>query len=71
MKTILEINATNYSSTGHIALNIAKEARKKGYEVYTACKTAKVSLRFNYKDQIYIGSRYDRLVSQELAYVTG
>ena len=71
MKTILEINATNYSSTGHITLNIAKEARKKGYEVYTACKTAKVSLRFNYENQLYIGNRYDRLVSQELAYVTG
>ena len=71
MKTILEINATNYSSTGHITLNIAKEARKKGYEVYTACKTAKVSLRFNYENQLYIGNRYDRLVYQELAYVTG
>lgn len=71
MKTILEINSTNYSSTGHITLNIAKEARIQGYNVYTAVKNAKVSKRFNYENQIYIGDRYERLLSQELAYVTG
>ena len=28
---IVEINGTNYSSTGNIALNIAKKAREEGY----------------------------------------
>lgn len=71
MKTILEINTTNYASTGNIALNIAKEARNSGFKVYTACKNAKESLKYQYEDQIYIGNRYDRLISQELAYITG
>lgn len=71
MKTILEINTTNYASTGNITLNIAKEARNFGFKVYTACKNAKESLKYQYEDQIYIGNRYDRLISQELAYITG
>ena len=29
---IVEINGTNYSSTGNIALNIAKKAREEGFE---------------------------------------
>ena len=38
MKRIVEINTTNYASTGNIMLNIAKLAREKGYDVYTCCK---------------------------------
>lgn len=71
MKTILEINTTNYGSTGKISLQIAKKARENGYKVYTACKNAKESQKYKYENQIYIGNRYDRIISEELAYFTG
>lgn len=71
MKTILEINSINYSSTGNITLNIAKTARKEGYKVYTSCKYSRVGAKFQYDDQIYIGSRLERVVCEELAYITG
>ena len=71
MKTILEINSINYSSTGNIALNIARTARKEGYKVYTSCKNSRVGSRFKYEDQIYIGSRLERVLCEELAYITG
>ena len=58
MKTILEINGINYSSTGNITLNIAKELRNNGYRVYTACKNSKMGQKFQYEDQIFIGSRF-------------
>lgn len=71
MKTILEINSINYSSTGNITLNIAKTARKEGYKTYTSCKYSGVGAKFQYEDQIYIGSRLERVICEELAYITG
>lgn len=71
MKTILEINTTNYGSTGSISLAIAAKAREKGYKVYTSCKNAIESQKYQYPDQIYIGHRVDRILSEELAYITG
>lgn len=68
---IVEINGTNYSSTGNIMLNIAKSARLEGFEVFTCCKRSKKSEQFKYDNQIYIGNRYERLLSEELAYFTG
>ena len=71
MKTILEINGINYSSTGTITLNIARQLREKGYKVYTACKNSRVGQKFQYEDQIYIGSRFERVISERLASLTG
>ena len=71
MKTIVEINNNNYGSTGNIMLNIAKCAREKGYNVYTACKNSKAAQRFTYANHIYIGSWLDRVLSERLAYITG
>lgn len=71
MKTILEINGTNYGSSGTIALNIAKEARNSGFKVYTSCKNSRVSKRFNNEDQIYIGLWSERIISSVLSYITG
>ena len=68
---IVEINGTNYSSTGNIALNIAKKARKEGFEVYTCCKNSLKSSQFKYDNQIVIGSRYERLISEQLAQLSG
>ena len=68
---IVEINGTNYSSTGNIMLNIAKQASKEGFEVFTCCKNSKKANEFKYNNQIYIGSRLERIISEELAHLTG
>lgn len=71
VKTILEINSINYSSTGNITLNIAKELRKNDYKVYTACKNSLMGKRFEYEDQIFIGYRLERVISDWLGCFTG
>ena len=71
MKTILEINSNNYASTGNIMLNIAKQARLKGYKVYTSCRKSRVGLKFKYDDQIYIGTWLDRVISERLSVLFG
>lgn len=71
MKTIVEINGINYSSTGNITLNIARELRKNGFEVYTACKNSRVGRGFQYDQQIFIGTRIERVISERLAKLTG
>ena len=68
---IVEINGTNYSSTGNIMNNITIEARNNGFEVFTCCKKSKKSEEFKNNNQIFIGSRYERIISELLAYVTG
>ena len=71
MIKIVEINNNNYGSTGNIMLNIAKEARNKGYEVYTACKNSKQAKKFFNPNHIYIGIWLERIVSERLAYFIG
>lgn len=71
MKTIVELNGTNYASTGNIALNIAKEARKSGYKVYTFCNLRKEALKYKYNDQIFYGKWLERIISERLSYITG
>ena len=71
MKTIVEVNSNNYASTGNIVLNIAKEARKKGFRVYTCCRKSRAGLKYRYEDQIYIGTWLDRVVSERLSYIFG
>ena len=70
-KTILEINTTNYASTGNITLNIAKKARENGYKVYTSCKASKESFKYIYEDQVFIGYRFERIISALLCSITG
>lgn len=71
MKTIIEINTTNYASTGNIALNIAKQAREAGFNVYTCCKASKESSKYDYPNQLFIGNRYERILSSVLCTLTG
>lgn len=71
MKTIVEINSTNYASTGNIMLNIATQARKEGFNVYTCTKASKESYKYKYDNQIYIGNRYERVLSALLCELTG
>lgn len=68
---IVEINGTNYSSTGNIMLNIAKEARKQDIEVFTCSKDSRKTREFNNDNHIYIGSRFERVISEELGALTG
>lgn len=68
---IIEINGTNYASTGNIAINIAKAARKKGHKVFTCCKKSKKSLEFENENQIYIGTRIERVISEKIGEITG
>lgn len=68
---IVEINGTNYASTGNIAINIAKTARENGFEVFTCCKNSKKSKEYSYDNQIYIGYRFERVISEMLSYLTG
>lgn len=71
MKTIVEVNSNNYASTGNIVLNIAKEARKQGYKVYTCCRRSRAGLKYRYEDQIYIGTWLDRVISERLSILFG
>lgn len=71
MKTIVELNGINYGSSGTIALNIAKEARKRDYIVYTFCTKKRETLKHNYENQIYYGIWFERVISEKLSYLTG
>ncbi len=71
MKTIVEVNHNNYASTGNIMLNIAREARKEGFKVYTSCRKSRAGLKNRYEDQIYIGTWIDRIISERLSYIFG
>ena len=71
MKTIVAINSNNYASTGNIMLNIASEARKEGFTVYTFSKNSKKASSFTYDNHFYIGTWLDRVISERLAYITG
>ena len=71
MKTIAEVNSNNYASTGNVVLNIAKQARTKGFKVYTCCRKSRAGLRYRYEDQIYIGTWLDRVISERLSILFG
>ncbi len=71
MKTIVEVNSNNYASTGNVVLNIAKQARTKGFKVYTCCRKSRAGLRYRYDDQIYIGTWLDRVISERLSILFG
>ena len=71
MKTIVEINGINYSSTGHIMNNIAKTAREEGFNVYTSCRKSIAGMKFKYPNQLYVGTWLDRVISERLSYLFG
>lgn len=68
---IVEINGTNYAGTGNIVLNIAEKARLEGFEVFTCCKNSKKGKTYHYDNQVFIGYRYERIISEQLAMFTG
>ena len=71
MQTIVEVNSNNYASTGNIMLNIARKAREEGFKVYTTCRNSRAAHRYDYEDQIYIGTWLDHVLSDKLSYIFG
>lgn len=70
-KTIVEINSCNFASTGNIMINIAEEARKKGYRVFVCCPYSGDNKRKKALDQVFIGDRITRNIHRNLSYLTG
>lgn len=71
MKTIVEINGINYASTGTIAINIAKEARKAGFDMHLFFRNSREGNKRKEDDQELIGSWLDKVISERLCYITG
>lgn len=69
---VLQINAIDMFSTGNIMLNIAKVARNRGYEAFTASKYCKMSadLHRNDPNHIYIGNRITNTLHRYWAWIT-
>lgn len=68
---ILEINSSNYSSTGNIMTQIAETAREKGHTVITCCPKSRSNLKKPVKNQVLIGNILTRNLHIELAKLTG
>lgn len=68
---ILEINSTNYGSTGNIMLQIADTARRKGHIVITCCPASRDNRKKTVENQWLIGSRFSRNVHLKLFEYTG
>ena len=68
---IVEINATNYGSTGNIMLQIADAARLKGHEVFVCFPKSRENTRKKVQNQIIIGNRFLRNVHRLIATWTG
>lgn len=68
---ILEINSTNYGSTGNIMLQIADTASRKGHTVITCCPASRENKKKSVENQWLIGSRFSRNVHLKLFEYTG
>lgn len=68
---ILEINSSNYGSTGNIMQDIAQEAKKKGHNVLTAVPNSRSNRRKRVANQLIISNRIERNTHLVLSYLTG
>lgn len=71
MINIVEINSTNYASTGNIMNNIAFNIDSDDYKVYTACKNSKESRKHLKDNQILFGIPFERVLTSYLTHITG
>lgn len=69
--SIIEINSSNYGSTGNIMLQIAEEARHHGYKTITCCPKSRSNEKRKINDQILIGNRVTRNFHLMLSRMTG
>ncbi len=69
---ILQINFYDMFSTGNIMLNIARVARERGYEAYTASKRTGMSLARHRVDpwHFYIGTRTEHTIHRHFSWMT-
>ena len=69
---VLQINMTDMFSTGNIMLNIAKKARERGHEAYTASKKTRMSMCQNRKDpyHTYLGTRTEHTIHRYFSWMT-
>lgn len=58
--TVVEINSTNFGSTGNIMLQIAEKARANGMTCYTCCPKSRSNMKKTLSGQLFIGSRMSR-----------
>ncbi len=68
---IVEINATNFGSTGKIMLQIAEVARSAGNQVWCCYPEARDNLRTKVDNAVLIGSRLSRNIHVRLSELTG
>lgn len=68
---IIEINSTNYGSTGNIMLQIAETARRRNHSVITCCPTSRENKKKSVSNQWFIGNRFSRNAHQVLFEYTG
>ncbi|MCM1218382.1 MAG: glycosyltransferase [Lachnospiraceae bacterium] len=69
---VLQINATDFFSTGNIMLQIAEVGRKNGIEMYTAAKKTATSVRKGVPTDYHylIGNRYEHAVNRLFSSLT-
>lgn len=68
---IIEINSTNYGSTGNIMLQIAETARQQKHTVITCCPVSRDNKKKTIENQWFIGSRLSRNIHLKLFESTG
>ena len=68
---ILEINSTNFGSTGNIMLQLSEIMNKKGINVLVSCPLCRDNLKKKVDNQIFIGNRITRNLHLRLSYITG
>lgn len=68
---VVEINSTNFGSTGSIMLHIAEAARARGHEVLICCPKSRSNAKKQPAQQLLIGNRVSRNLHILLGRVTG
>lgn len=68
---IVQINSSNFGSTGNIMIGIAQKARESGHTCYTACPDSRSNRKRDLQDQIFIGTRFGRNLHLILGKLTG
>lgn len=68
---IIEINSSNFGSTGNIMLQISDTARANGHKVITCCPLSRENQKKIVKHQLMIGNRISRNIHIKLSEWTG
>lgn len=69
-KTLVSVNSVNFGSTGGIMLGIS-EVAEESCLAYTACAKSRSNQKKSLKNQIFIGSIFERILHMVLSKATG